>query len=224
MNHYGVGHPNASDARCNERTLSDKDSQKLIQFYQASELLGWLLGRMCRWYVVDFILICGRARFWWGWVWRDGSFLNAVLGWNFTNSVRLKWMYVIAMATWWGQHMCMTFKPNDSKWLQSYVYFIAFMFFSGTYYVKLCNSSCWSQGLLILLFFPLFAAESAQLAHLMTDTFHSIPLSVSGIPLAFPTDSRFCQVCTAMDCPNRLTKGVLTWQNPQSTTHSLPTF
>ncbi len=39
MYHYGVGHPNASDARCNERTLSDKDSQKLIKFYQASELL-----------------------------------------------------------------------------------------------------------------------------------------------------------------------------------------
>jgi hypothetical protein len=58
----------------------------------------------------------------------------------------------------------------------------------------------------------------------MADTFHSIPLSVSGIPLAFPIDSRFCQVCTAQDCPNRLTKGVLTSQNPQFTTHSLPTF
>jgi hypothetical protein len=147
MNHYGVGHPNASNARCNERTLSDKDSQKLIQFYQASGLLGWSLGRMCRWYVVDFILICGRARFWWGWVWRDGSFLNAVLGWNFTNLVRLKWMYVIAMATWWGQHMCVTFKPNDSKWLQSYVYFIAFMFFSGTYVCQVMQLKLLKSGL-----------------------------------------------------------------------------
>jgi hypothetical protein len=105
----------------------------LIKFYQASELLWWSLGRMCWWYVVDFMLICGIfwARFWWGWLSRDGSILNAVLGWNFTNLVRLKWMYVIAMATWWGQHMCMRFKPNHSKWLQSYVYFIAFMFFSS---------------------------------------------------------------------------------------------
>jgi hypothetical protein len=41
--------------------------------------------------------------------------------------------------------------------------------------------------LLILLYFSLFAAESAQLADFMADTFHSIPLS--GIPLAFPIDS-----------------------------------
>jgi hypothetical protein len=32
MNDYGVGHPNASDARCNEGTLRDRDSQKLIKF------------------------------------------------------------------------------------------------------------------------------------------------------------------------------------------------
>ncbi len=179
---------------------------------------------MCRWDVVDFMLICGVfwARFWWGWVSKDGSFLNAVLGWNFTNLVRLKWMYVIAMAldedntcAWHSiiQNGC---NPMSTSLL--------LCFFLVHIYVKLCDSSCWSQGLLILFFFPLFAAESAQLADFMADTFHSIPLSVSGIPLAFPIDSRFCQVCTAQDCPNRLTKGVLTWQNPRSTTHSLPTF
>jgi len=108
--------------------------------------------------------------------------------------------------TWWGQHMCMTF--NDSKWLQSYVYFIAFMFFSGTYVCQVMQLSLLKSRLADSALFSTLCCRICPACwfygwHIPQ---HS-PLSVSGIPLAFPIDSRFCWVCTAQDCPKQAHQG-----------------
>ncbi len=67
-------------------------------------------------------------------------------------------------------------------------------------YVKLCNFSRWKSGFADSTLSQLFAAESAQLADFMADTFQGIPLAVCSIPTAFPIDSRFCQVHISQAC------------------------
>lgn len=189
MNHYGVGHPNASDARCNERTLSNKDSQKLIKFYQASELLWWSLGRMCRWDVVDFMLICGIswARFWWGW-----KLSQCSLRLEFYKLGQIE----VNVCHCNGNFMRTTHVHDiQTQWFKM-VAILCLLHCFCVFFWYICMSSYATQAVEVR------ACWFCSFFHSLLQNLHSLLIlwlthSTAFPFLAFPIDSRFCQVCTA---------------------------